>query len=221
MIATLGFDERHVIRSLLAIGLEGIEYIILLIPDWPMDERTTRAVNEITKIASLAGISEENIVLKKIPVEDFWSSIAAIVKVFIEYYKAGIEEYVLSIGGGLRVLVVEAYTATLFLPEYIASKVTVRIDLESRKSSVVVRRENIPLQLWFTPRPQEIDVLGALCMGEYSLTSLSKELGLPKSTLWKILKRLEEKRLVYRTGNVYRTTDLGRILYGIFSKAYN
>ena len=46
LIASLGFDERHVIRNLLRIGFKGIKKIILLIPNWDINSRTKRAIDK-------------------------------------------------------------------------------------------------------------------------------------------------------------------------------
>ncbi len=213
LIATLGFDERHVIRSLLSMGMEGVRWIVLLLPDWPMDERSLQAVKEIKRIAGLAGLRMEDVVVKHVKVEDFWSAVSTIITVFTEWYTRGSEKFILSLGGGLRALVLEAYTATLFLPKDIARRTVIRIDMEAKPASITIERSNIPLCL--QPTEQEIRVLRKLLENPATLTNLSRELGIPKTTTWKILNRLQENNLVAKEENTYKITELGKTLLKI------
>ncbi len=211
LIASLGFDERHVVRSLLSMGMGGVGEICLLRPRWSMDERTERAFNEIKKIAGLAGIGVDRVYLYEVSIEDFWTAVSEIIELINRLYTRGYDEIIISLGGGLRALVIEAYTATLLVHEEIAKKIVIRIDLEARNLSITFRRNEIPLcKKLDADEARVIEKL--LEKPEYTLTQLSKELGIPKTTLWKILNRLVKKNLVIKQDNKYIPTRQSKIL---------
>lgn len=215
LIATLGFDEKHVIKSLIDIGMSGVEKIVLLVPDWDLDDRTIKAINTISEISGLAGIGRDKVVIKKVNTLDLWKGIRDIINVLHEIYLTGVDEIVFSLGGGLRILVIEAYTATLLVEPEILRKIIIRVGVEGRGEHVSFKVEEIPICLRISE--QEKLVLTMLMKGIDSISKISSELKLPRSTTWKILQRLVKKKIVEKRERRYIPTNLGEILMRIYS----
>jgi len=210
LVATLGFDERHVVKSLIDIGMSNVVYIILLVPNWGLDERSRKAISMITNIAGLAGIEESRVIVYEVDVLDFFDSIREILDMFNELYLRGVDEFILSLGGGLRILVIEAYTAALMAPKHISEKIVVRIGIEGRVEHVSFNIKNLPLCLQISEH--ELTILEKLKKQITSISELSRETNTPRSTIWKTLQKLYQKNLVNKLGSRYVITELGKAL---------
>jgi len=86
IVAPIGFDERHVIRSILRLGFRNVTNVILLRPEGDVDERTEKAVSEIGKIAREAGASLRVI---EVPVENLAESVGRIRRLILGELEAG------------------------------------------------------------------------------------------------------------------------------------
>lgn len=211
IIATLGFDERHVVRSILRLGFGNVVAIELLVPSGGIDERTIKAVDEIKKLASMASVHRIN--LFEVPVEDFYRAVGAIRKLILEYLDKDIE-VTLSLGGGLRVLVVEAYTAALLIPLSRKEKIRIFVDLETSKGFIDFK-PMIPIAIQLYPIDR--DILKLFKDREVlSLRDVVELIPLPRSTLWKELEKLTSRGYLVKEGALYRLSPLGKlVLYSI------
>jgi len=207
IIATLGFDERPVVRSLAEAGFRGVDKIVLIRPI-DDDQRAVKAVSEIKKIASMAGLSDEDIISYRVDVHDFWSSTSMIYSLFLENLRE--ESFiVLCLGGGLRALVLEAYTAFILLPHYLRKKIRVRIDLETGRDSIVIGGEEFIIDLGRLDK--EYMVLKVVKENPgINLSTLSYKIGKPVSTTHRLLKRLVEKGFLEKKDGQYYLTGAGR-----------
>ncbi|MEM4889848.1 MAG: CRISPR-associated CARF protein Csa3 [Thermosphaera sp.] len=213
LIATLGFDERHVIKSLIEIGMSDVHKLVLLVPNWNLDERTERAIKIIREIAKYAGLSsDETIVIKKINVLDFWSGIRDVLKTLIDLYLEDVDEFIVSLSGGLRILVIETLLATLLIDKKIADRITIRISIENSKQSVSIKVNTIPICIEIDETDRK--VLEAIRKGYNNLNQVALETNLPKSTVWKILQRLSSRNVVRKNGKSkkYVLNELGEVL---------
>lgn len=215
LVATLGFDERHVIKSLIDIGMGGVKKIVLLVPNWGLDDKTLKAINTIRDIAELAGIGRDNVVVEEISVLDPWEGIRDVMDILYDIYLTGVDEIVFSLGGGLRVLVIEAYTATLLIDPEISRRITIRVGVEGRSEHVSFKVEEVPICLRISE--QEKLVLAKIKEGRASLSEISSATGLPRSTTWKLLQRLVEKKIVEKKDRGYGLTKLGETLLRLYS----
>lgn len=214
LIATLGFDERHVIKSLIDIGMSNVYKIVLLVPNWGLDERTEKAIKTIRDIAKYAGLSsEKSIVIKEINVLDLWSGIKDILKTLHDLYIEGVDEYIISLGGGLRILVVETLLASLIVNKDIADRISIRVSVENRSDSVSFKVNTVPICIEIDSVERKI--LETLFHGYKSLSQISDETNIPKSTVWKIIQRLKSKNIVNVSNKKYEITDLGKVLLRI------
>ncbi len=214
LLATLGFDERHVVRSLLRLGFGGVAEVLLLVPAGGVEERTLKAVDEIKKLASMASVDRVEMV--EIPVDDIVDGVARIYRVVRE----AVEKYseaVVSLGGGLRALVVETLLAVLLLPDHIRDRITVVVDLETGKGSIEFKPS-----IAFMPMLTDVDmrVLAlAVKKGSITLGEALNELSIPRSTIWKALEKLREEGLLERRDGNYFPTLKGRMVAKVLNLA--
>ncbi len=216
LVATLGFDERHVIRSIISMGMGGIEEIILLVPDWGLEERTVKAIEEIRRIAELAGIASSRIRVEKIKVEDFWRAVSRTIELLREEYMKGASEIILSLGGGLRILVLETYTAVMLIEESIRKRIKIRIDIETKGEGTIIDGDEIPLCIELTPT-ERIVLREIVDKRITTLKQLTQTLEIPRSTIWKTLDKLLKKKLLIKQDKQYIPTKTAETLIKIQS----
>ena len=209
LIASLGFDERHVIRNLLRIGFKGVKKIILLIPSWDIDSRTKRAIDEIVKIAVIAGLERNSIVTYRVDVKNLYNAVKAIYRLYRELVNEGVDKVIVSLGGGLRALIIEAFLAIILLDRNTREKITVIVDLETGEDYIVVD-PSIPFN--YIPSENEVLVLNKLFQEPMSFKELLETTKLPRTTLWKTLCRLQENKLVKQQESRYAITEIGKII---------
>ena len=208
LIATLGFDERHVIRSLLRIGYRDISKIYLLIPSWDIDSRTRRAIDEITKISVVAGLSREDVVITKINILDIYDSVRDIIKLLHELLNSHDHIY-LSLGGGLRILILETFLSIMLLDRSLRKRIDILIDVESRDKYIVL---NTAIPIHYIPSEVEQAVLKELIGNPLSFGELLDRLGVPRTTLWKALNKLQKQDLIIQKDAKYHITMSGKII---------
>jgi len=209
LIASLGFDERHVIRNLLRIGFKGIKKIILLIPSWDIDSRTKRAIDEIVKIAVIAGLERNSIVTYRVDVKNLYNAVKAIYRLYRELVNEEVDKVIVSLGGGLRALIIEAFLAIILLDRNTREKITVIVDLETGEDYIVVD-PSIPFN--YIPSENEVLVLNKLFQEPMSFKELLETTKLPRTTLWKTLCKLQENKLVKQQESRYAITEIGKII---------
>lgn len=114
-----------------------------------------------------------------------------------------------SLGGGMRAMVIEMLVATLLLPSDIGSRVNLVCDLETGEGFIELSVFDI---ISFTQLSyDELKVLSYFIMkGSVGPTQISKEFNIPKTTAWKLLKRLYEKGYLLKDGREYRLSENGK-----------
>ncbi|OYT37312.1 MAG: hypothetical protein B6U89_07545 [Desulfurococcales archaeon ex4484_58] len=162
----------------------------------------------------LTGIPRDNILVRKVAVLDPWRGIRDVMNILYEIYLSGVEEIIVSLGGGLRALVIETYTASLLVNPEIARKITIRVNIEGRGDHISYRIEEIPFCLRISEH--EKIVLKTIADGINSLSEITRKTGLPRSTTWKILQRLYEKRIVEKKNRQYHLTRLGETILKLY-----
>lgn len=208
LIAVLGFDERHVIRSLLRLGFKNVDVIYLVVPSGRITKQTEEAIKRITEVAKLANVSDVKVF--EVDPLGFGSAVAKLRKLIMDLCSGG-KDLVISLGGGMRVLIVETLVASLLVPKELSSHILIVVDLESGEGYIEVNISNI-----LTISELKLDELQVL---KYLLTKapagpteISKTLGIPKTTVWKILKKLHTKELVTKQYREDKASDAGERL---------
>ncbi len=214
IVAAMGFDWRHVVRSILRIGFKECTSIHLLLPPWS-DERAEAGIKEVEKIALAAGLSKEKIHTHRLDVRNYQETIMQLAKMYVDLMSEG--GVLLSLGGGMRILVVEALAAALMLGEKDWRKhVRIVVDLEGREESVEFSAEDLASLSLKPPNARELEAIKiALDSGTVTPKKLSEILEIPRSTAHAILGEALRKGYLEKIGwGKYRATSLGKaILY--------
>jgi CRISPR-associated protein Csa3 len=203
MIFTLGFDEAFAIRALLRRGINDGDKIIIVIPD-KEDSRTNSAIQTIKEVINKTNkrVKIEEI---RLQVENFNTSTETIRKILTSHEG---EQIYANLSGGMRALVLETLVGIIKSNV----KCEIEVDLEDRTNFIKFTTTDIR-----TPEiePEEYNILSSFDT-IITLSELSKVLNKPKSTLWRKIKKLEEKGLIKieKKGRkmVIRKTEVGKKL---------
>jgi len=205
LVAVLGFDERHVVRSLLRLGFKNVDVIYLVVPSGRVTKQTEEAIKRITEVAKLANVS--NVEIFEVDPLEFGNAVAKLRKLLMDLCSGG-KDLVISLGGGMRVLIIETLIASLLIPKELSSHISLVADLESSEGYIEVNIHN--LLIISELRTDELQVLKyLLTKTSAGPTEISRSLQIPKTTVWKILKKLHNKGLVTKHNRDYKVSDIG------------
>lgn len=191
---TLGFDEKFAIRALLRRGLRSEDLVTVLIPEKRRDPRTDKAISLLDMFLKTA-LGKANMHILEIPIEDFSLAISKIRSYIISRPERPIYA---NLSGSMRVLVIETLIAI------ISTGLDAEIEVEAEDGSLIVsfrtweilpeRLDNIDLEIL----KRSLEVI--------SLPELSKQMNMPKSTVWRRVVSLSKKGLIeiYREGRTMK-----------------
>jgi len=198
LVSTLGFDEKFAVRCLMRNAERISKLVVITAP--PLDEysksRLESAWSSLKKVAEeYASIEVER--LEVASPEKFWFSTRTIRRKLYEEL-AGHEELVLCLSGGLRALVAETLIAAVTLPSDASTeKVAVEIELENLSGVVRFNIAQIQKQMQLTgPEHQILEMLEE--KGSAKLSWLASMLGKPRTTVYRMLQKLEKQGLVVK-----------------------
>lgn len=212
LVVTVGFDERLPLRGLLKVGLSSDDVVLLVYSKTGGEfevKKVEKAVEALKDIISKAGARVVDLVVSG---SDFYSDVVAILDA-LRRYNAG--EVIAVLAGGMRILVFEVLAALLL-----------RYRVAGVRSRVYVAREDglydvvLPVDLFYVSLSGKEDaVLKKLFeLGESRrsqlVNTISRELGLSESMVYKVVKSLARKGLVIAEDNSIKLTELGRLAYG-------
>lgn len=188
-VATLGFDERAVLRALMRHYSDGVSSIRVLLPEVEVrDERGEVALANLRQfLLRLVGLEPE--VLRVNPME-FLKTTGEIKSVLISAVKND-GEVVLVLGGGMRGLVIEALLAALLLPSEMRTRVQVEVDLEYRDAYLAFSAGDI--ECVDISREEMAVLKEVMARGNegVELREVAERMGIPRTSAWKIARRLE------------------------------
>ena len=216
IVAVMGYDWRHVVRSILRIGFGGCSSIHLLLPPWE-DERSTEGVGKVREIALAAGMSEDRIRVHRVNILDFRDAVLRIARLYMRILAE--DDILLSLGGGMRALVAEALAAAIMMSEKSwRERIRVVIDLEGREESVAITVEDIASIRLYPPTARELEAVKlAVERGVVTPKTLAETIRIPLSTAHATLKSAENKGLLEKVGwGKYRPTELGKTTLKIY-----
>lgn len=199
IVAVMGFDERHVLKSLLRLGFRNVNEVHLITPAGRKDPRAEDAISRIRHVAEAAGVQQ-----LKIHDIEYTDYRRAVFKIASILRSLSIKDDVLiSLGGGMRVLVIETLIASLSLPEELKRTIKVTVDSEAGPEYIEFKPE-IPKIPALTE--EKLAILKETRMkGKITVKEVSTILSIPVSTAWKILNELlkagcmaKEKRGIYK-----------------------
>lgn len=199
IIGVLGFDEKFLVRcALRATSSHQVRRIVVLVPK-PVDDysriRSEDAWNRVVRVLrEYAGIPLERV---EVDPTDFWSIISMIRDMIQEMLRKG--RVIVCFSGGMRVLGTALVVAALTVPgawEQPAVEVCVEHETHTGHTRFTPPQALAPLKL----EPKEYHVLKTLQeLGEAGPALIAKETGIPKATVWRILRKLEQNNIIQRT----------------------
>jgi CRISPR locus-related DNA-binding protein len=196
LFATLGFDEKFAVRCLMRSSQSVAKVVAVTAP--PLDDysrsRLDAAWEALRRVAAdYAGIEVERFEVED--PRDFWRSASALrEKMYREL--AAHDGLVLCLSGGLRALVAEALVAAATLPRDAAvEKVHVEVELENLSGVARFNVAQVQRLMQLTgPEHQLFRILAH--QGPQRLSQLAATLNRPRSTVYRMLQKLEKLGLV-------------------------
>lgn len=202
LVAVMGFDERHILKSLLRLGFRNVSEVHIITPAGRKDPRAEDAISRVKHIVEAAGIQQ----VKTHEVE-YTNYRRAILKLSSILRNLAVRDDVLiSLGGGMRILVIETLIASFSLPEELRESIKVTVDSEAG-----------PEYIEFKPQIPKIPALSeeklvilkeAKMKGSITVKEASTLINAPISTAWKTLNELLKVNcLVKERRGVYKLTQ--------------
>ncbi|MEM0217689.1 MAG: CRISPR-associated CARF protein Csa3 [Candidatus Nezhaarchaeales archaeon] len=201
-ISTLGFDEAFSIRFLMRNQPRPGD-VVLVVSPLPDDARSMSAYQQLETFLTkyLSGVE-----LKKIhvPVDKVYQAIAIIAQA-IKSLK--ISNVIVNLSGGMRILVLEVLAAVKMVFDDSAD---IEVELEDKRSVVRLKPSIMDLRM---PSDRQICILRAMKeLGrEVSLKRIEDKTGIPRSSVYKEITKMEEEGFVTRIGGRFTLTDLGYV----------
>lgn len=204
LICTLGFDTDPVVRRIVGSRLEEGGILLLLTAE-PLRPETESAINDIKGLVDKAYLGSVKVEVKAINPRNFHEAVSTIRKE-LERFKH--DEVVLNLSGGMRALVLSAYTAYLIAG---LKKAKLIVDLEARQGTV----ELPPIASLLTTPPQLTEEkLKILTLLQQPKTphELSEALDKDLTTIYRHLRDLEDLKLIERENRIVKLSNLGKML---------
>lgn len=198
LFSTLGFEEKFAVRCLMRHMDSASKMVVITAP--PVDEHSRSKIEEAFSLLKRVAEEYAEIGVEKLVVGDpldFWASVREIRgKLYTEM--VGHERTVMCLSGGLRALVVEALVAALTLPsDAQVDRVVVEIELENLSGVTSFNVAQVQKLMQLTgPEHRILEFLEE--KGPAKLTRIAQELGMARSTAYRVLRRLEGLGLVVR-----------------------
>lgn len=202
LLSTLGFEEVFPIRFIMRNSPSQGDIILIVMP-YVRDERSARAYFELSKFVSnyLQGIILDKV---EVPVANVHSSIAIIAS---RLSSLDVDYAVVNLSGGMRLLIIE----TLIASRMVLNNHTLKFEVELEDKKEVVTFTSFLLDIKM-PNEQQREILKIIkeLGAESSITKVAERLKLPRSSVYKELRRMEEKGLVARDkANRFTLTSWG------------
>lgn len=186
-LATLGFDTKFQLRTLINIGRNMIDHIILVLPK-NSDERALRALSDIRRFAvDIMGIDTESL---EVEVSDPVNAISSIYRRLRRY-----EPYIIiaDLSGGMRALILETIIALLILHRHTRVNIKINIWTEDMKNQINLSPDQADIPILDN---LSIMILQQLSIIPLTLQELKNILKKPRTTIYQRLRTLAEQGLV-------------------------
>ncbi|MHA1616425.1 MAG: CRISPR-associated CARF protein Csa3 [Candidatus Njordarchaeales archaeon] len=209
-IVTFGWNEDVVISLTLRYSVSSDDRFILILPLERTDPKSEKAFNTLKGFFDkhYPQISPER---KLVTVKDFYECTMTILDTIMGAVQQS-DEILVNVSGGMRILSLATYTATLIAREFIGDRIKfVDLDIEGLE-----RKTPLCFPPLFLPELGDVEesILGfVLNHGQVSVDDLSKELGKSKSTIYRNVGELERRGLVTTT-KIERKTYITLTLTG-------
>ena len=186
-IITLGWTEAPTLTSISKHGLDCGDRVILLTPE-RRDKGAEAAISRIKSLVSLIKGGIEVLELP-LPIERFEDAVMKITRVIRSAAEQG-HYVIMNLSGGMRLLVIEALMAALLSN---VQDLTVEIQTEDGRFDITIP---LIIKPSFILSPIQRLILKSLKNREASITELSRDLGKPISTVYRLVKKLSDEGFV-------------------------
>lgn len=210
-INTFGFTETAVLAPVVKLGIGKDDFIILLLPEGLVDQRTLNATENLRNYLRILVGEEIQLESVEVPINDFIEGVIKIRDLIKSYAEKG-TAYI-NLSGGMRVLILETYTAALIVRILGVDVKFTEINLEGAVGSVKIL-PIFPAQKLDEKKLKLLkEIVGS---GEVTLKDLSRKFSLSLSTIFRNISSLKNINLVEVTREgrkiKIKPTDYGKIL---------
>lgn len=205
LIASFGFDIDFVMRK-----LANREYSkIVLLALYTSDEafkRVEKAYHTLSVACKSLGV---DCILEKIEPEKLIRSLSSTLRANVEDPR--VERVEVYLTGGPRILVTALVLSTLLLPSTLAERVEISVEGEGFECEARVDLAKYAELVRLDERDKKI-VFELQARGPQKLSELESSTEIPRSTLYRRLEELREKRLVEKEEDEYRLVDIASVV---------
>jgi len=190
IIATLGFEEKFMIRTITRHGLDKGDKILLL--TGPSTDKSAIAINLVKEFITKYYGKDVALIIKEIPIHDIYDAIRTIKQNIINEAK-GIMNIIVNLSGGMRILIISTLLALMTL-----NMKNVIAEIETEDSSTLI---TIPIEMFLIKpqiRKRHAVILQILAQTQEPLTikTLAEKLKIDDSTTRRHILKLRKMRLV-------------------------
>lgn len=202
-ISTLGFEEASLIRFLLR-NQPQLEDIVLVVSPFPDDARSVRAYQQVEAFLTKY-MPEVKLRKVQVPVDKVHQAIAIIAQ---NIKSLNASSAIVNLSGGMRILVIEVLAAVRMV---FGDGADIEMELEDKREVVKFKPSIMDLEV---PSTEQVRILSAMKdLGRSaSLSKIASRTGIPRSSVYKEVKRMEREGLVAKIdGKRFGLTDLGLV----------
>lgn len=205
-ISTLGFEEAFLLRFLLRNQPQPGDVILIVLPlpeepKFSEDPRSVKAYQEVERF--LAKYMPE-VVLEKVhvPITKIHQAVAIIAQ---KIKSLNITNAVVNLSGGMRALIVEVLVAVRMV---LGDNADIEVELENKQGVVKFKPSIVDIKAPTSKQVRILNVMKELGRG-VTLSRISNMTGIPRSSVYKELKKMEKEGFVARKNKYFTLTDLG------------
>jgi CRISPR locus-related DNA-binding protein len=206
LVATIGFDEKFVVRALIRY-LESIDHFIGILST-PVEQRASQAISNIKSFIEKYVVDSGKKLISNfiiIDVTDPYEAIAKLKSIFTPN-----NEYIVNLSGGMRALTIVTFIAFIIS----RARGEIEIELENLQGRILIDPRVVVAGPLSSDEEKIVNAIKKL--GRATYRDIIRETGIPRATLFKHLSSLRSIGVIdqQREGRhtYYLLTNIGRSL---------
>ncbi|MET1160250.1 MAG: CRISPR-associated CARF protein Csa3, partial [Thermoprotei archaeon] len=200
LIASFGFDIDYVASRIISVNPQRVVLLAL----YTTEEAYSRIEKAFHMLSVMCKSMKIDCKLEKIDPKNLHRSVYTI----LEYEAGNADELEIYLTGGPRILVATLLLVTLLLPSNILLKTKITVEGEGFNCRLTIDPKVIVERMKLDNRDKmiisKLDVLGKATLSEIARVLEN----IPRSTIHRRLKELEEKGLIYKMNGYYAIKEL-------------